>query len=147
MHGSELGTSVREALPADAQRIAALCVQLGYEVPLSHVEHIVSNPHDEKALFVAVVPRAGVVGWVSVAETWSLLSSSRAAIEGLVVEDEYRSNGIGRMLVDAAETWARRRGCTALRLLSNVVRERAHTFYRRLGYDVLKSEYVFEKQL
>lgn len=147
MHGSELGTSVREALPSDAQRIAALCGQLGYEVPLAHVEHFVANPRDDKALFVAVVPRAGVVGWVAVAESWSLLSSARAAIEGLVVEDEYRSNGIGRMLVDAAETWARRRGCTTLRLLSNVVRERAHAFYRRLGYDVRKSEYVFEKPL
>ena len=36
---------------------------------------------------------------------------------------------------------------TTLRLLSNVVRERAHTFYTRLGYDVLKTEYVFQKNL
>lgn len=147
MHGSDLGTSVREALPSDASRITALCGQLGYEVPLVHVERFLASPRADKALFVAVVPRAGVVGWIGVAESWTLISSARAEIEGLVVEDEYRSNGIGRMLVDAAETWARRRGCTTLRLLSNVVRERAHAFYRRLGYDVLKSEYVFQKPL
>ena len=64
--------------------------------------------------------------------------SGRADLEGLVVEDEYRANGIGEMLLDAAQAWASRRGCTALRLLSNVTRERAHRFYRRLGYEVHK---------
>jgi GNAT superfamily N-acetyltransferase len=144
---SELGTSVREAFEGDAQRIAALALQLGYEVAVGHVEQHLREKEPDRVLFVAVVPRAGVVGWVAVAERRSLLSSRRAEIEGLVVEDEYRGNGIGEMLVAAAETWARRRGCTTLRLLSNVVRERAHEFYRRLGYDVLKTEYVFQKSL
>lgn len=147
MPASDLGASVREALTSDAQRIAALCVQLGYEVPLVHVERFLAAPRADRALFVAVVPRAGVVGWISVAEAWTLTSVARADIDGLVVEDEYRSNGIGRMLVDAAESWARRRNCVELRLLSNIVRARAHEFYRRLGYDVLKSEYVFRKSL
>lgn len=147
MHGSELGTSVREALPADAPRITALCVQLGYEVPLAHVEHYLRTLKDGQAVLVAVVPRVGVVGWVGLAQRSTLTSSGRADIEGLVVEDEYRSHGIGAMLVAAAEAWARRRGCTTLRLLTNVVRERAHDFYRRLGYEVLKAEYVFQKSL
>ncbi len=100
-----------------------------------------------QTVLVAVVPRAGVVGWVGIAEHHSLTASARADVEGLVVEDEYRSNGIGETLVVAAQAWARARGCTKLRVLSNAVRERAHAFYRRLGYDVLKTEYVFEKSL
>lgn len=144
---NELGTSVREALRGDAPRIAALALQLGYEVPVAHVERYVERIDAERALLVAVVPRAGVIGWVAITKRDSLLSSGRADIEGLVVEDEYRGNGIGELLVDAAEAWARRHGCTTLRLLSNVVRERAHQFYRRLGYDVLKTEYVFQKSL
>jgi GNAT superfamily N-acetyltransferase len=147
MHGSELSTSVREALPADAQRIASLSLQLGYEVPLTHVEHFMGTLRESEALFVAVVPRAGVVGWISLAESHTLTSSARAEIHGLVVEDEFRGHGIGRALVAAAEAWARRRGCTTLRLLSNVIRERAHDFYRDLGYDVLKTEHVFQKTL
>ncbi len=147
MRSSELGTSVREALLTDAPRITALCVQLGYEVPLAHVEHHLRTLQEVQAVLVAVVPRVGVVGWVGLAQRSTLTSSGRADIEGLVVEDEYRSHGIGAMLVDAAEAWARRRGCTTLRLLTNVVRERAHEFYRRLGYEVLKTEYVFQKSL
>jgi GNAT superfamily N-acetyltransferase len=147
MRASELGTSVREALMTDAPRIAALSAQLGYEVPLAHVERFLRTMSSEQSVLVAVVPRAGVVGWVGLTVHQSVTSNQRAEIEGLVVEDEYRSNGIGEMLVAAAEAWGRRRGCTTLRLLSNVVRERAHAFYRRLGYDVVKTEYVFQKQL
>lgn len=144
---SELGTSIREALPADAQRITALAGQLGYEVPLDHVERQLRRMNDERTIFVAVVPRAGVVGWIGVALREAVTDSGRADIEGLVVEDEYRGNGIGRLLVDAAETWAHRRGCTSMRLVSNVVRERAHVFYKRLGYEVLKTQHALKKPL
>jgi GNAT superfamily N-acetyltransferase len=143
----ELGTSVREALLSDAPRIAALALQLGYDAAAAHVERHLQRMNDEQTVFVAVVPRAGVVGWIAVALREAITDSGRADIEGLVVEDEYRSSGIGRLLVEAAEGWARRRGCTSMRLLSNVVRERAHEFYRRLGYDVLKTQYAFKKSL
>ncbi len=101
----------------------------------------------ERVLLVAVVPRAGCVGWVGVSQRRALTSVAAATIEGLVVEDEFRSSGIGAMLVAEAEVWARRRGCTTVRVLSNVVRKRAHDFYRKLGYEVVKSEVVFEKPL
>lgn len=103
--------------------------------------------NDERTIFVAVVPRVGVVGWIGVALHESLTDSGRADIQGLVVEDEYRGNGIGQLLVDAAENWARRRGCTSMRLVSNVVRERAHEFYKRLGYEILKTQHAFKKSL
>src|SRR5579864_4683446 len=101
---NELGTSVREAFQSDAQRIASLALQLGYEVPVAHVERRLRELNAGTAIFVAVVPRVGVVGWIGVRESTSLTSSHRAEIEGLVVEDEYRSNGIGNLLMDAAES-------------------------------------------
>jgi GNAT superfamily N-acetyltransferase len=144
---NDLAVSIREAMPADAERIVALALQLGYETPLAHVEAIVHSPSGDRAILVAVVPRAGVVGWAFVAREDTLIAIRRAEIHGLVVEDEFRSHRIGEMLVGAAEEWARKQGCAELRLLANVVRERAHTFYARLGYDVLKTEYVFQKTL
>lgn len=144
---SELGASVREALASDAQRIAALSAQLGYEVPVAHVQRALQKMNDEQAVFVAVVPRAGVVGWIAVALRDLITDSARADIDGLIVDDEYRGNRIGQLLVEAAENWARRRGCTSMRLVSNVVRERAHEFYKRLGYDVIKTQHAFKKRL
>lgn len=142
---NQLGTSIREAIASDAVRIASLAGQLGYAVSPAHVERQLQR--EERGVFVAVVPRAGVVGWTSVALREGVIDAARADIEGLVVEDEYRGNGIGRLLVRAAEDWARRRNCTSMRLVTNVVRERAHEFYKRLGYDVLKTQHALKKTL
>lgn len=144
---NELGTSIREAIASDAVRISSLAGQLGYAASPAHVERQLQRTSEERAVFVAVVPRAGVVGWISVALREGIIDAARADIEGLVVEDEYRGNGIGRLLVKAAEDWARRRNCTSMRLVTNVVRERAHEFYKRLGYDVLKTQHALKKTL
>ena len=144
---NDLAVSIRDAMPADAERIVALALQLGYETPLAHVEAVLQARGEDRAILVAVVPRAGVVGWTFVSREDTLIAIRRAEIHGLVVEDEFRSHRIGEMLVEAAEEWARKQGCAELRLLANVVRERAHTFYSRLGYDILKTEYVFQKTL
>ncbi len=144
---SRHGASVRDALASDAQRIASLAGQLGYQVSTAHVARVLNALNGERAVLVAVVPRAGVIGWIGVALRNSLIESGRAHIEGLVVEDEYRGNGIGQLLVESAEAWAQRHGCTSMRLVSNVVRERAHEFYKRLGYDVLKTQHAFNKEL
>lgn len=142
-----LGTSVREALAGDAPRIVSLARQLGYEVTQSHVEEYLARLSAERTVYVAVVPRAGVVGWIGVELSRTITSAGRADVHGLVIEDEYRSNGIGAVLLEAAEVWARKRGCSTLRVLSNIKRERAHGFYERSGYEILKTEYVFEKNL
>ena len=52
-----------------------------------------------------------------------------------------------RDFVAAAEAWARERGCLAVRVRSNVVRERAHAFYRREGFREIKTQQVLEKEL
>ena len=55
--------------------------------------------------------------------------------------------GIGSRLVDAAERWAIRRGLARMRVRSNTVRERAHRFYARLGYVVVKTQSALDKTL
>lgn len=139
--------SIREALAGDAPRIVQLCVQLGYDVPLAHVEGFLQSGRADGALLVAVVPRVGVVGWIGIAARVALLASQRADVEGLVVEDEYRGHGIGALLLDAAQDWARKHGCASIRVLSNVIRERAHKFYVERGFELRKSEHVFTKEL
>jgi hypothetical protein len=47
--------------------------------------------------------------------------------------------------MEQAERWAQARGSRSVRLRSNVVRSRAHTFYESLGYRVIKSQKAFCK--
>lgn len=147
MFAPDAETNVREAFASDAPRIAALCVQLGYEVPLAHVERTIARRGPDFEIFVAVVPRVGVIGWATVAIAETMTSTRHAELEGLVVDDEYRGGGNGRLLLQRVEAFARDAGCSMLRLRTNVLRERAHAFYERAGYLSPKSQRVFEKRL
>ena len=53
----------------------------------------------------------------------------------LVVAEEAQGHGIGRMLVEAAEAWMRKHGCTLVEVTSNDRRADAHAFYRHMGYE------------
>jgi len=146
MHAEQIVT-VREALEEDSERIAALAHQLGYRVNEPHVLSCLRLRGDDYEVYVAVVPRAGVVGWIGVRAHQTLTSTRRADVEGLIVEDEYRGTGIGKRLLERAERWGREHECASLRLFTNVVRERAHRFYEREGYELLKTERLYQKTL
>ncbi len=141
-------SNVREALDADAVRLRSLLRQLGYEVTAGHVDRVLAARGASHEIFVAVVSGAGVVGLVeAIVPAPTLADDVRCEATALVVEDEFRSCGIGAALMARAEAWGRERGCARLRVRSNVVRERAHTFYERLGYGRVKAQHVYEKPL
>lgn len=68
-------------------------------------------------------------------------------LEGWYVEPDFRRSGIGRNLVDAAEEWARARGCTEMASdaeLGNLISIAAHT---DLGYEETSRLVHFRKAL
>lgn len=89
----------------------------------------------------------GVIGWIHVAEKHALELDPFAEILALVVDEQARSRGVGATLVARAETWAAERALGLIRVRANVVRERAHRFYVRLGYSELKRQIAFAKTL
>jgi GNAT superfamily N-acetyltransferase len=69
----------------------------------------------------------------------------RAEVNGLIVAAGQRGAGAGAKLLEAAEEWARRHGCRGMNVRSNVIRERAHGFYERSGYEHYKTQKAFRK--
>ena len=61
-------------------------------------------------------------------------STPIAQITLLVVDETVRSKGAGRVLVEAAEVWARDRGAKRVAVTTALDRAGAHAFYERLGY-------------
>ena len=58
----------------------------------------------------------------------------RAQIEGVRVDDAYRSQRIGRRLFEWAIEEARRHGCHMVQLTADKTRPDAHRFYGSLGF-------------
>lgn len=59
--------------------------------------------------------------------------ASYAVVENVVVDEDYRGEGIGRALMEEAVRRAREAGAYKMALCSNLDREGAHEFYRSLG--------------
>ena len=67
-----------------------------------------------------------------------------ARLTSLVVAAEVRDQGVGRRLVEAAETWAVQHGCDRIQVSSGrrPEREAAHAFYTAFGYEDTRSHHV-----
>ncbi len=87
------------------------------------------------------------MGWVHVSMTPLLEVERRAEVNGLVVDGRMHSQGIGWLLLEAGEKWARKKSCKGVSVRSNVIRERAHGFYLRHGYEHYKTQKAFRKPL
>lgn len=140
--------AVREARPEDAPELARLSTQLGYPMSAADASRQLEllAGHSDHSLLVAAAPDR-LAGWLQVSLSRIFESPVTAEIAGLVVDEERRGAGIGASLVASAADWARARGCRALRVRTNVIRERALRFYEREGFGRLKQQHVLEKPL
>lgn len=140
---------VRPASRKDAEALARLSTQLGYPSSRAEVERRLARLGGDKehAVYVAVNSDGKVVGWVHVSVSHLVESDPEAEIGGLVVDGECRGIGVGRLLTERAEQWARAKGLKSVYLRSNIIRKDAHAFYLRLGYTVIKTQYAFRKIL
>lgn len=138
---------VRTAAVSDADRLAELATQLGYPSSGDDIRRRLPLV-DEDGHCLRVAELDGrVAGWIHAAHVALLDSDPYVEIKALVVDEQARGLRIGEELVREVESWARARGCAALRVRSNVLRERAHRFYERLGYEIQKTQRVFGKRL
>jgi ribosomal protein S18 acetylase RimI-like enzyme len=140
---------IRRAKTGDVARLAELSGQLGYPVDTAEMKRRLRRLKsvNELAVYVAETSKSGVIGWVQVSVTPVLEAELRAEVNGLVVAEGQRSLGAGWKLLQEAERWAKKRGCKSMSVRSNVIRERAHGFYERHGYEHYKTQKAFRKML
>ncbi len=141
--------AIRRARGSDAARLAVLSGELGYPATAAEMKLRLSRvkPAADNAILVAETDDGDVIGWLHVSVSYLLEVPLRAEINGLVVGEGQRSKGAGARLLDAAESWARKKKCTGMSVRSNVIRERAHGFYERHGYEHYKTQKSFRKPL
>jgi RimJ/RimL family protein N-acetyltransferase len=136
---------VRRAAPGDAAVLVELARAVGAEPEgwlitdggwrtaaeeRRYLRAVRRHPH--AAVFVAEAAE-GVVGRLSITRD-PHPASEHVADLGLMVAKEYRRLGIGRALIEAAETWARGVGVRKVELHVFPHNEAAIALYESLGY-------------
>jgi GNAT superfamily N-acetyltransferase len=132
----------------DAAAFATLATQLGYPAaPRQVEERLAAVVDDLKHLILAAVSGGRVVGWAHAYVCCLVESDTFAELGGLVVDESHRGKGVGGKLLEKVEDWARQKGCGAVSVRSNVIRQQAHRFYAARGYDQIKTQHSFRKRL
>ena len=137
---------IRDAVAADALPIATLMTELGYTTTEAEMRTRLSTigaDSNFRTLVAATDTAVVGVAGVGIAPFYER-NGTYGRLLALAVTEAYRSSGIGRVLVEAAEAWLIERGATAIVVGTGHHRRRAHRFYERAGYKSTGIRYVKE---
>ncbi|HEX4800252.1 MAG TPA: GNAT family N-acetyltransferase [Sphingomicrobium sp.] len=127
---------IRDAKPSDAPRLLELIRYLGHEIDEKSLRKNLKALKKTGELPLVATLDKQIVGMCGVgARVVIHRPAPLGRITALVVAKEAQDHGIGRMLVEAAEQWCRKKGCALVEVTSNDRRTAAHAFYRHLGYE------------
>jgi GNAT superfamily N-acetyltransferase len=145
--------SIRPARIEDAEALADLSAQLGYPSSTGEVRRRLVPLLGQAGHVILVAEADGpeshrhCLGWIHGFVKHTIEADPAVELGGLVVDEAWRGRGVGRSLIDAVELWARGVECGTLTIRCNAIRERAHVFYQKLGYSVVKTQRIFRKNV
>ena len=139
--------SIGKAEVHQAPQVAELLGQLGYPSEPEAIRQKISALSTSKADYIWIAQSQGKVVGLLAFHVTSLLHvpGNLGRITALVVDENFRCKGIGKLLVETAEKWAWDRDCTRIELTSGDQRSRAHQFYQDLGYAMESKRFIKRK--
>lgn len=140
---------IRHMKPSDLPQVVPLAAQLGYPTTLPQLEERFNllSVDETSALFVAESDENQIVAFAHAQESVTLMTGRRAELHALVVNQSVRGKGIGKEIIRAVEGWGQSRGLNTLRLGSRTSRTDTHEFYKKIGFSVEKTWFVFSKRI
>ena len=129
--------TLRAASAADAGALSALLSDLGYPAAADEIPKRLAALEGHPGAIAFVAEAEGRVIGVVTAHVFPAIHSKPpvAWLTALVVGQDSRGRGVGKLLVSRAEEWARAQGAAKLSVTSGLQRADAHAFYDGLGYE------------
>jgi GNAT superfamily N-acetyltransferase len=138
---------VRELCVGDADKLAKLITQLGYETSeLEMAKRIADlSLRDDHWQFGLI--DGGLVASIHFYIEHSLEYRPEIVVQSLIVDLAHRRKGYGQQLLALAERYAREQRLEVISLRSNTQRADAHRFYDALGYESIGTSTLFKKSI
>jgi N-acetylglutamate synthase-like GNAT family acetyltransferase len=128
---------IRQAVSEDAIPIQILLEQLGYTLTLEQVSDRIAAFNREHQRLVVAEKDNALVGCIGFGCYEHLVFPGRCCnIDTLIIEQNHRGMGIGTVLVQHAENYARENKCVTVELVTPNHRKDSgtHKFYQGLGF-------------
>ncbi|MGN1421531.1 MAG: GNAT family N-acetyltransferase [Eubacterium sp.] len=139
---------IRNAKPQDCTEIKEICQnELGYKCTKELVSSKLRQLDTKREQVFTAEYDGKCIGFVHIEKYDVLYCEAGANILGLAVSSDYQGLGIGKMLMEKAEKWAKDSGARWVRLNSGAERKEAHKFYRHSGFDNEKEQIRFLKKI
>ncbi len=129
----ERATEVTDDL---AQAINRLLPQLSTRAPLVTSERLREVLEAPSSHLYLAISDTGLVGGMLTLVVFPILTGWRAWVEDVVVDREFRGEGVGRLLTEHAIEKARQLGVATVDLTSRSTRVAAHGLYESVGFVV-----------
>ncbi len=136
---------IRFAEMDDARAIADLCVQWGYQSTKEKMLRCLQDIRNNSDHVIYVLLNDDqVIGWIHGIYSLRIESDPFVEIGGLVVDNNFRRQGSGKLLVDKIIEWSRFRNCYMIRVRCNITRKEANAFYGKIGFKEIKQQKVYD---
>lgn len=139
---------IRYASQDDLPAIVPLMNQLGYSSDEQQIRDRILEIRERNGdVIVAVKDGSQIVGCVQALLDVRLAEGKIGEIVSLVVKSDMRGQGIGTQLFLEAKKWLHQAGCATIRIRANAVRDEAHQFYKKHGFEEIKTQKIFQLSL
>lgn len=117
---------------------------------LASLKKAMKAPEPGSAIFIAEDETGKPAGFLHLQIQADYFNGSKVAyISDIAVDSAFEGQGVGRILLDKAEAWAREQGCSLLTLYVFSNNLRARRVYEKLGFNEEVTKYVkplFQKE-
>lgn len=139
---------LRKAEKSDVSGICTLADQLGYNSSLDNLKkrlNEILNLNDHTVI-VAEYDKS-VIAWIHAFEAKRIESQFFIEIGGVIVDEEFRNLGIGKLLFEEIQTWTSAKRFKKIRIRSNALRIESHKFFKGIGFQWTKDQKIYDLKI
>ena len=136
--------TIRKATEKDIPRLRELYQQLSFnpgdyrKTPVADCKRVLKEMHKYPNYHLLAAEENGEAAgtlFMAILPGMAHGTSPFAVVEYMVVDEKQRSRGIGKALMEYCKDLAKKAGCYKIMFTSDNRRERAHKFYKSVGFE------------